>query len=182
MGAGSDFRIETPRLTLRPFTDDDVAPLARIGADPRVAPMMGTIPVPWPEDDVRRWIARSRFRGAVGFRLAIVRRGGGLVGGAGLGGAPASLAYFLDPACWGQGYATETMRAFLAACLARFPGLDVVAADHFADNPGSGRVLEKLGFRRTGPGMGRSLARLEPAPNIHYRLMRAEFEARHEVP
>jgi RimJ/RimL family protein N-acetyltransferase len=181
MGAACDLRIVTPRLMLRPLTEDDVAALARFGTDPRVAPMMGTIPVPWPEPDIRRWIARSRFRGEIGFRLGIARRDGGLIGAAGLGGAPASLAYFLDPAEWGQGYATEAMRGFLSACFARFPGLDVIAADHFADNPGSARVLDKLGFDRTGTGTGRSLARLEPAPNIHYRLFRVTFEASDEV-
>ncbi|MBN2907285.1 MAG: GNAT family N-acetyltransferase [Rhodobacteraceae bacterium] len=175
MGAAQVFEVETPRLLIRPFAEGDVGPLARIGADPRVAPMMGTIPMPWPEAAVRHWIARSRFRGDIGFRLAIARRGGGLIGVAGLGGAPASLAYFLDPTEWGQGYATEAMRAFLAAVFARFRGLDVVAADHYADNPASGRVLLKLGFVRLGTGMGRSLARLEPAPNIHYRLIRETF-------
>lgn len=181
MGCGG-FRVETPRLTLRAFTGADLPALARIGADPRVAPMMGTIPVPWPEAEIRAWVERSRFRGAVGFRLGIALKDGRLIGSAGLGGAPASLAYFLDPAAWGRGYATEAMRAFLAACFARFPGLDVIAADHYADNPASGRVLQKLGFVKTGEGTGRSLARLEPAPNIHYRLMRASFEAAHEIP
>lgn len=181
MGAAGEFRVETPRLTLRPFTPADVAPLVRIGGDARVAAMMGTIPIPWSEAEARHWIDRGRFRGGVGFRLAIARRDGALIGAAGLGGAPAALAYFLDPAEWGQGYATEAMGAFLAACFRRLPGLDVIAADHFADNPGSARVLAKLGFSRTGGGTGRSLARLEPAPNIHYRLFRRTFEAAHEI-
>lgn len=178
----AEFRLETPRLILRPLGPGDVPTLARIGGDPRVAPMMGTITRPWPEADIRHWIARSRFRGEIGFRLGIARREGPLIGVAGLGGAPAALAYFLDPTAWGQGFATEAMRGFLAACFDRFPALDVVAADHFADNPASGRVMEKLGFERTGTGIGRSRARLEPAPNIHYRLFRRTFEAAHEIP
>jgi len=180
MGAAG-FRIETPRLVLRPFSEADLPALARIGADPRVAPMMGTIPMPWPARERRLWVEKSRFRGEIGFRCAIARRDGALIGAAGLGAAPASLAYFLDPDIWGHGYATEAMRAFLGWVFDRFPGLDVIAADRFADNPGSGRVLEKLGFARTGQGTGSSLARLEPAPNIHYRLMRRTFEAIHEI-
>ncbi|PTW49912.1 GNAT family N-acetyltransferase [Rhodovulum kholense] len=181
-GAADGFRVETPRLILREFRPEDVTPLLRIGRDRRVSQMMSTLPVRWTQSQAADWIARSRFRGEPGFRLAIERRGSGLVGVAGLGGAPAMLAYFLDPAVWGQGYATEAAKAFVAAAFARFRGLDVLAADHFADNPGSGRVLEKLGFERLGRGAGRSLARLEPAPNIHYRLIRAKFEARHEIP
>ncbi|TCP60523.1 RimJ/RimL family protein N-acetyltransferase [Rhodovulum bhavnagarense] len=182
MNAADDFHIETPRLTLRPFAGEDLRTLARIATDPRVAPMMGTIPVPWPEREMRLWVDRARFRGTVGFRLAIAKRQGGVIGTIGLGGAPASLAYFLDPAHWGRGYATEAARVFLAGCFARFPGLDVVGADHYFDNPASGRVLEKLGFRPTGRGIGHSRARLEPAANIHYRLWRSSFEARHEIP
>ncbi|ANB34435.1 RimJ/RimL family protein N-acetyltransferase [Rhodovulum sulfidophilum] len=181
-GAADGFRIETPRLVLRAFRPADLDALLRIGRDPRVAPMMCSLPVRWTRRQAATWVARSRFRGEPAFRLAIDGRDEGLLGVAGLGGAPASLAYFLDPAVWGRGYATEAMRGFLAGVFARFPGLDVLAADHFADNPGSGRVLGKLGFERLGPGTGRSLARLEPAPNIHYRLMRANFEALHEIP
>ncbi|TCP40898.1 GNAT family N-acetyltransferase [Rhodovulum marinum] len=183
MGAASEFRVETPRLALGPLKAEDGPALGRIATDPRVAPMMGTIPVPWPDAARALWIARSRFRGDVGFRLGIAgRHDGRVIGVCGLGGAPAALAYFLDPDEWGKGYATEAMHAFVSACFARFRWLDVIAADHFADNPGSARVLAKLGFEPTGRGMGRSLARLEPAPNIHYRLFRVAFEASHEIP
>lgn len=183
MPAAPEFKTETPRLVLRPLAPKDGPDIGRIAADPRVALMMGTIPVPWPDAERAHWIAKSRFFGDVGFRLGItLRPDGRLIGVCGLGGAPAALAYFIDPEEWGKGYATEAMRAFLSACFARFRGLDVIAADHFADNPGSARVLAKLGFQRTGRGTGRSLARLEPAPNIHYRLFRAAFEATHEIP
>ncbi|ARC88372.1 GNAT family N-acetyltransferase [Rhodovulum sp. MB263] len=186
-GAAADgFRVETPRLVLRAFRPADLDALMRIGRDPRVARMMCSLPVRWTRRQAATWVARSCFRGEPAFRLAIEGRNDecseGLVGVAGIAGAPVSLAYFLDPAVWGRGYATEAMRGFLAAVFARFPGLDVLAADHFADNPGSGRVLGKLGFERLGCGTGRSLARLEPAPNIHYRLIRAKFEALHEIP
>lgn len=177
MGARGEIFARSPRLVLGPIAQDDLPALARIGADPRVAAMMGTIPIPWPDAAMRRWVAKSRFRGEVGFRLAVIRPDTGMIGVVGLAGAPASLAYFLDPDHWGRGYATEAARAFVGACFARFRGLDVIAADHFADNPGSGRVLQKLGFRSTGQGVGKSLARLEPAPNIHYRLWRSTFEA-----
>lgn len=177
MTAQQDFAVETPRLRLGPFSTADLPALNAIGADPRVAPMMGSIPVPWPAAQARAWVEKGRFRGRVGFRLGIYEKGGGLIGAAGLGGAPASLAYFLGPEHWGKGYATEAAQGLIAAAFARFPRLTVIAADCYADNPGSARVLEKLGFQRTGTGMGTSLARLEPAPNIHYRLSRYSFEA-----
>ncbi|ARE39155.1 50S ribosomal protein acetyltransferase [Rhodovulum sp. P5] len=181
MAGADEFRVQTPRLILRPFDPGDITDLVRIGRDPRVAPMMGSIPLDWSDDAARNWVARWPYRGTVGFRVALQHRDGPLIGAAGLVGAPVSLNYFLDPAMWGQGLATEAARGLLAGAFARFSGLDIVVADHFADNPASGRVLEKLGFVRMGTGAGRSLARLEPAPKIQYRLMRRTFEASHEI-
>ena len=55
-------------------------------------------------------------------------------------------------------------------------------ADHFADNPVSGRVLHEQGFEKIGEGTGKSAARLEPAPNVLYRLTKQQFKAaKHEI-
>ena len=54
-----------------------------------------------------------------------------------------------SPSAWGRGYATEAGRAVVA--IARHAlGLKRLNAGHFIDNPASGRVLTKLGFRATG--------------------------------
>ncbi|KAF0675179.1 GNAT family N-acetyltransferase [Profundibacterium mesophilum] len=163
------YRLETPRLRLRELRPGDWRAVQRIGSDPRVAPMTMSTAMPWLRADVERWIALSRYRGRPGFRAAIVLPGGRLGGVAGLGGAPLSCAFFIDPALWGRGYATEALSAFLADCARRF-GIDRVEADHYADNPASGAVLRKLGFRQIGTGTGHSPARLEPAPILLYRL------------
>ena len=57
-----------------------------------------------------------------------------------------SLGYWLDRSEWGRGYAYE------AACaVVRFAredaGLRKLTAGHSYDNPASGRILRKLGFR-----------------------------------
>ncbi|MFN7597978.1 MAG: GNAT family N-acetyltransferase, partial [Cereibacter sp.] len=83
-----------------------------------------------------------------------------------------SCACFIDPAHAGQGYATEAMQALLADVIPRF-ALTGIEADHFADNPASGRVLLKLGFVKTGTGTGTSGARDGPAPTVLYRRMKA---------
>ena len=65
--------------------------------------------------------------------------------------APAAepeLGYWIARHRWGQGYATEAGRAVLA--IAGTLGHRRITAGHFMDNPASGRVLEKLGFRATG--------------------------------
>ena len=56
--------------------------------------------------------------------------------------------YWIARDHWGQGYATEAGRGALE--VARSLGHKRVVAGHYIDNPASGRVLRKLGFRETG--------------------------------
>ena len=82
--------------------------------------------------------------------------------------------YAYDPAYWGNGYATEAQAALLRWAFDRFD-LAETTADHFHDNPASGRVLEKLGFRKTREGVGQSRARAEPEPVVEYLLKREDL-------
>lgn len=178
-------QIETARLWLAPLEPErDAADLARIGGQPEVARQMFSLRAPWPEAELRDWITASSWRGCLGFRLGIWRAGG-LIGMVGIGGRPCTVSYFIDPAEAGQGYASEAMRAFLAVCLERFAVPELVA-DHFADNPASGAVLRKLGFRQTGSRMGESGGRLGLHLMVEYRLDRDLFLGQHggegEVP
>jgi RimJ/RimL family protein N-acetyltransferase len=59
----------------------------------------------------------------------------------------ANIGYWIARAHWGQGYATEAGRAMLA--LARGLGHKRLVGRHFLDNPASGLVLRRLGFRPT---------------------------------
>jgi RimJ/RimL family protein N-acetyltransferase len=174
------FRVETDRLTIRELQDEDWQALQTLGGVADVARMLFSVKAPWSEAEVKLWIERSKFRGRTGFRTAVCLKDGPMIGSLGLGRSPGAAeetcAYFLGQDYWGQGYATEAMRGFLTACYDRFD-LDIIEADHFTDNPASGRVLQKLGFQRSGEGMGTSAARLEPAPNIAYRLIQADFRA-----
>ena len=76
---------------------------------------------------------------------------------------------------WGKGYASEAMAAFLPWCFRRYD-LDRIDADHFADNPASGRVLEKLGFIKIGASSAESLARVEPGAVVLYRLSHTDMK------
>ena len=57
---------------------------------------------------------------------------------------------------------TEALQRFLPWACLRF-GLHQITADHFADNPSLGRVLEKLGFVKTGSARFGSAARIGTA-------------------
>jgi RimJ/RimL family protein N-acetyltransferase len=59
-----------------------------------------------------------------------------------------TLGYHVGAQFRGRGYATEAVCAMVD--LAWSLGAEELYADHFADNPVSGRVLEKAGFAYTG--------------------------------
>ena len=59
-------------------------------------------------------------------------------------------------------------------------GAEKLTSGHFTDNPASGRVLEKCGFRYIGEGAEHSVVRGEAAAHRNLECGRAEFEGRVE--
>jgi RimJ/RimL family protein N-acetyltransferase len=167
--ARQNFTLYTPRLTLRPLQETDAAAFAAMMV-PEVTRMLARLKTGMTEEEARADMPRRRWRGHIGFTLAIEKEGQ-MIGTLGVGGAPVSLGYFLAPDYWGQGLMTEALSAFLPEVFAKFP-LSTLYADHFEDNPASGAILEKLGFDRTGREMGTSVARVEQAALITYALQR----------
>jgi RimJ/RimL family protein N-acetyltransferase len=79
------------------------------------------------------------------------RRDGAAIGTIGFHGPPdfrrqVTIGYGLVPHSWGNGYATEAVRALIELCRAH-PGVRSLAADTGHDNYASQRVLIKSGFR-----------------------------------
>jgi RimJ/RimL family protein N-acetyltransferase len=143
----------TQRLLLRPGWIQDAPALFRAICDARVVRNLSTPPWPYALEDAEAFLARERRAGDP--TMLIFRRSDGepeLIGAIGFNlraGAEAELGYWIARPHWGRGYAGEAGRA--AVALARH-GLRLkrLTAGHFLDNPASGRVLEKLGFRPTG--------------------------------
>lgn len=87
-----------------------------------------------------------------------------------------TLGYMYARKHWGQGYAGE----MAGALIARAFGLSDTAeinAGFWADNPASGRVLEKLGFAATGPSVQFCAARGQNVDGIDMVLSRAVWLA-----
>ena len=61
----------------------------------------------------------------------------------------AEVGYSLARDCWNQGYATEALKAILHYGFERLR-LNRIEAQHEADNPASGRVMEKAGMQYEG--------------------------------
>ncbi len=170
--ARRSFRLETERLVIRPIEDRDAGDFARLSV-PEVTRMLSKLKTNMTEAEALADLPRRRWRGLLGFTLAIEHEGR-VIGAIGVG--PGEIGYHLGPAHWGRGLMTEALSVVLPAIFEKFP-LNRVGAGHFEDNPASGHLLRKFGFEETGREMATSLARLEPAPLITYALTRDKLKA-----
>lgn len=157
----------TPRLLLRPGFPEDARAVAAAIADLAIVRNLATAPWPYGMRDAEAFLAAPRDPVLPTF-LIFERTDGAprLVGSCGLGRRPSGaveLGYWIGRKHWGRGFATEACTALIdIARTLRIPALE---GSHFLDNPASGRVLEKLGFKPTGIVAPRlSCARGEEVP------------------
>jgi RimJ/RimL family protein N-acetyltransferase len=144
----------TPRLLLRPGWSEDAPQLLAAIADERIVCNLAQAPWPYALSDAEAFLTRER--GARDASCLIFLRTDDaprLIGGIGLGRMPnheqPEFGYWLARPYWGRGYATEAGRALIANARESLR-LKRLVAGHFLDNPASGRVLAKLGFKPTG--------------------------------
>ena len=142
----------TPRLLLRPGFPEDAPALVSAIADEAIARGLANVPWPYRMRDAEAYLASPRD--PILPSLLIFELGTGapqLVGSCGLGRRPSGaveLGYWIAKPFWGRGLATEACTALTA--IGRSLGLERLEGSHFLDNPASGRVLEKLGFKPSG--------------------------------
>jgi RimJ/RimL family protein N-acetyltransferase len=157
----------TERLLLRPGWQEDAPALARAIGEEAVVRNLATAPWPYGEAQAQEFLAKPIDPDQPRF-LIFARTGGAprLVGGCGISPSPEGeleMGYWIARPYWGLGFATEAGRQLLH--IARAMNLPRLSAGHFLDNPASGAVLRKLGFRPTGKVAQRySLARGGDAP------------------
>lgn len=149
-------RIETPRLILRRFTPDDAPRVAQICNDEHIYRSTLSLPHPYPLECAQTWIAAqdALFAQERQYDFAVIEKASGtLCGSVSVSHDQAhrhgELGYWIAHECWNHGYATEAARALIDFCL-REKGYHRVYARHFASNPASGRVMQKLGMTREG--------------------------------
>jgi RimJ/RimL family protein N-acetyltransferase len=163
----------TERLLLRPGWIEDAPALAEAMNRKDVVLNLAHVPWPYSVTDAESFLSRDRVSGEA--NLLIFERTSAeprLIGGIGLArnAGQAMLGYWIAPSSWGKGFATEAGRAVID--LARETlRIGQLTAQHFVDNPASGRVLRKLGFRPTGErGPLFSAGRGASAPGVSYTL------------
>ncbi len=147
-------RLESTRLVIRPFREEDGAAWLALVNDAEVNRYLPGDGKPVTLDDFRRALQRraaaERERGYA--MWAVERRDNGeFVGQCGCypaegKGPEIELAYHYLPSSWGCGYASEAARAVLAHAFGTLR-LDEIIALVMRGNTGSSRVVEKIGMR-----------------------------------
>jgi RimJ/RimL family protein N-acetyltransferase len=155
----------TPRLVLDPI------PLA-VARAILAGELSAVDPAPgWPHeetlDGLRRDVARGDERGTGWF---VRLHDGPVIGDCGWSGGPgpdgtAEVTYAVAAPFRRRGYATEAVGAFAAWTLTR-PGCARLVARVLADNLGSRRLLERLGFGLDGVAAGWLCYQREAAPAV----------------
>jgi RimJ/RimL family protein N-acetyltransferase len=179
--------LETPRLVIRQFTDDDVDNLFELNSDPEVMRYLtGGRPTPREEirdqiipfhiavydrlDRLGTWAAEStatgEFLGWFHFRP-----------GPGSDITNIDLGYRLRRAAWNKGYATEGSRALISTGFTDL-GVERVFAHTMTVNTASRRVLEKCGLMlvRTTPYEGTDDIEGAEHGEVEYALTKPEWE------
>ncbi|MEN8198422.1 MAG: GNAT family N-acetyltransferase [Pseudomonadota bacterium] len=169
-------------MLLRPFQPEDAAAVAILANNWNIARMTTRIPHPYSRDLADRWIASLAADWLSGVEITFcIELDGEPIGAVGLRRSATQtyeLGYWLGEPWWGRGLATEVARRAVQFAFGEL-GADRLTAGYFVDNPASGRVLEKCGFRYIGEGVEHSAARGEVAAhrNLECRLDEKEDQA-----
>lgn len=167
--------IETPRLLLRPWREDDAPALFRYASDPRVGPCCGWTPhrdEAHSLDVIRKVLIDEHT-------WAVTEKGDdGPIGSVSYffsrdtrpAGEP-EIGYWLAVPYWGRGYIPEAVRALTEHIFQE--GYRYVWCAHFEENVRSRRVIEKCGFhyQHTASWTGEDG---EPHISRYYRLCAVE--------
>ena len=177
-------RLETERLILRPFEIRDAEAMFRNWAgDPMVTRFLTWPPhtdarasgyvlsewVPaYARPDFYQWAIVLKTMGEPIGSLSVVRLDERV--------DECELGWCIGRDWWGQGITTEAGEAVLRFLFGEV-GAQRVAARHATNNPGSGRVMQKLGMRREGVlrRAGRSNQGIEDL--VQYSILAEEYRA-----
>jgi RimJ/RimL family protein N-acetyltransferase len=180
--------IRTRRLFLRPAWTEDARALQGAIADWDIVKNLASAPWPYGMAEAESFLSMRTAKPA-GPQFLIFERTDGparLAGSIGLDrrdeGDEHELGYWIAREAWGRGYATEAGQAILQLAFdgLRLPSVD---AGHYLDNPASGAVLRKLGFRATGEVRGTFCrARDAIVPAARYALEREDWAAQPTLP
>jgi [ribosomal protein S5]-alanine N-acetyltransferase len=149
--------LDSGRLVLRPFRLSDASDVQRLAGDFAIADATALIPHPYPDGAAQAWINTHEYEYLQGKMLALavtLKETGELAGCVSIANENKSnssgeLGYWIGKDFWGQGYCTEAASVIINYGFEEM-GLNRIQAEHFARNPASGRVMQKLGMKQEG--------------------------------
>ena len=163
--------LTTARLVLRPLSQADCGLLALYTGDKRVAEGTRSIPHPLPPGATEQFIARSLaadreedvwvLDGSVSGASQVM----GLLSLKPLDRQQSQIGFWVAPAFWNAGFASEALRAVIAANPHQARTL---FAEVFQDNAASAHVLTNAGFDYLGDAEAYSIARRATVPTWTY--------------
>lgn len=177
--------IETPRLILRPWSDDDLGGLRELTHRPEVMRHIGARVTltgeqteqehaaklaHWHEHGFGAWAAARRDTNEwIGYAVLQHPRPDVVE----LQPSEVEIGWLLLPFAWGQGYATEAARALIKEGFQRLE-LDRIVARYQPANTASGLIMEKIGMRFERNAVDRHgnsirVYSIENPARIHYR-------------
>ena len=174
--------IETARLILRPFELSDAGVVRELAGHRKIAETTLRVPHPYEAGMAESWIESltlGRKNGGI-YAYAICKNGsGGLLGTCSL--APdrahrnAEISYWIGVPFWNMGFGTEACRAMICE---GFNTLDIdkIYAVHFASNPASGRLMQKIGMKIEGVLRQHVVKWDVPQDLVYYGILRKEFD------
>lgn len=145
--------LQTDRLILRPWKEDDAAALYKYAKNPEVGPIAGWPPHTSVENS--REIIRDVLSAPETYAV-VLKETGEPVGSAGImfsgngttefGETEAEIGYWIGVPYWGQGLIPEAVRELLRRCFEDLH-LTAVWCGYYDGNLKSKRVQEKCGFK-----------------------------------
>lgn len=163
--------IAAGRFVLRPMRKSDAGLCALYAGDKRVAEATRSIPHPLPPGAVEAFIARAMAGETKGTIWAMDGAASGLSELLGvislkpMGRGQSEIGYWVAPAFWNTGIASDAVRALVAT---NPLGDRTLFAEVFQDNAGSARVLTNCGFQYLGDAETFSVARGARVPTWTY--------------
>jgi RimJ/RimL family protein N-acetyltransferase len=171
-----DGAIAAGRFVLRPVRKSDAGLFAMYAGDKRVAEATRSIPHPLPPGAAEAFVTRAT---RVDGNEDVWVMDGSLSGLSEVLGVislkrmdetkwdrgQSEVGYWVAPAFWNTGFASEAVRALIAANPQKNR---TIFAEVFQDNPGSARVLTNAGFQYLGDAETFSVARNARVPTWTY--------------
>lgn len=163
--------VEAERFDLRPVRRSDEGLISLYTGDERVARATRSIPHPVPPGATEAFVARAQAEDRVEdvwvldgtkSNLGEVL---GVIGLKRMDRNQSEIGYWIAPSLWNSGFASEAVRAIIAA---NPQGCETLFASVFQDNPRSARVLTNAGFEYIGDAEAFSVARAATVPTWTY--------------